>query len=611
MKHLFLAILLLLPVTAFSQHGHAPAKEAAPVALTTGLGDINHPVSTSNAEAQKFFNQGLAYIYAFNHEEAVRSFQQAAKLDPQLAMAYWGTSLALGSNYNVQADGPALVQAYSNLQKAIELAPKASEPERAYIDALAKRYSADVNADQARLANDYKTAMRELSKRYPDDLDAATLYAESMMNLRPWKLWSHDGQPAPETLEIVAVLEGVLRRDPNHTGANHYYIHAVEASNNAERALPSAARLGKVAPKAGHLVHMPSHIYVRTGDYAEAAQANVDAIVADREYIAKTGAQGLYTMMYYNHNIHFLAAANAMKGRYADSIRAARELEANVKPHVKAMPMLEMFMPYPEISLIRFARWTEVFNEPKPEPELKITTGFWHFARGSAYAATNQLPQADAELTALQALIKTIPADAPLGNTGAVKVLTVADLALAGKIAYARGDKEAAFNLLTKAVAAEDATSYNEPADWDLPVREFLGGALLASGDYARAESVFRAEIERHPRNGRALFGLAESLIKQGKTSSAQMVQREFEIAWQNADTKLSVEALIGVQPKATPASAALPASSDLRFSNVSLNTGVRLRYANQGDVGGEPIKRLFFRVRNRMHSWRPCQMHA
>jgi tetratricopeptide (TPR) repeat protein len=568
MKHLFLAVLLLLPVTAFAQHGHAPAKEAAPAALSAGLGDINHPVSTSNAEAQKFFDQGLAYIYAFNHEEAVRSFKQAAKLDPQLAMAYWGASLALGSNYNVQAEGPALVEAYSQLQKAIEFAPKASEHDRAYIDALSKRYSSDLQVDKNKLAVDYKNAMGELAKRYPDDLDAATLYAESMMNLRPWKLWSHDGKPAPETLEIVTVLEGVLRRNPNHTGANHYYIHAVEASNNAERALPSAARLGKIAPKAGHLVHMPSHIYVRTGDYAEAAQSNVDAIVADREYITKTGAQGLYTLMYYNHNIHFLAAASAMKGRYADSIKAARELEANVKPHVKAMPMLEMFVPYPKISLVRFARWDDVFNEPKPEPELKITTGFWHFARGSAYAATNQVAKADAELTALQALIKTIPADAPLGNTGAVNVLKVADLALAGKIAYARGDKQAAFSLLTKAVAAEDATGYNEPADWDLPVREFLGGALLASGDYATAESVFRAEIERHPRNGRALFGLAESLRKQGKTASAQMVQREFEIAWQHADTKLSVDSLIGVQPKASSSTAAYRPASEVRFSN-------------------------------------------
>lgn len=547
MKRLFFVILLLFPVAALGQHGHAPAKAPAPTTmLATGLGDINHPVSTNNAEAQKFFNQGLSYIYAFNHEEAVRSFKQAAQLDPQLAMAYWGVALAMGSNYNVQADGPSLLEAFSNLQKAVALAPKVSEHERAYINALSKRYSADLQADKQKLAVDYKNAMGELAKNYPDDLDAVTLYAESMMNLRPWKLWTHDGKPEEGTLEIVAVLEGVLRRNPNHSGANHYYIHALEASTNAERALPSAARLGKIAPKAGHLVHMPSHIYIRTGDYYEAARSNVDAIAADREYIAKTGAQGLYTMMYYNHNIHFLAAANAMKGRYADSIKSARELETNVAPHLKAMPMLEMFRPYPIVSLVRFGRWDEILKEPKPDAPLKITTGFWHFARGSAYAASKQTANAETELTALRAVSKTIPADARLGNNIAVNVMKVAELALAGKIAYARGDKQAAFDLLNKAVIAEDATSYNEPADWDLPVREVLGGALLSSGEYATAEKVFRAEIEKRIRNGRALFGLAESLRGQGKDSAAKMVQMEFEKAWERADTKLSVSSLAG-----------------------------------------------------------------
>lgn len=587
MKHLFLALLLVFPVSAFGQHSHAPAKEPAPVALASGLGDINLPVTTNNPEAQKFFNQGLAYVYAFNHEEAVRSFKQATQLDPQLAMGYWGMALALGSNYNVQADGPSLLSAYTNLQKAIELAPKASEHERAYINALSKRYSSDLNVDKQKLAVDYKNAMGELAKRYPDDVDAATLYAESMMNLRPWKLWSLDGKPAEETLEIVAVLEGVLRRNPNHTGANHYYIHAVEASNNAERALPSAARLGKVAPKAGHLVHMPSHIYIRTGDYAEAAQSNVDAIAADREYITKTGAQGLYTMMYYNHNIHFLASANALKGRYADSIKSARELEANVAPHLKAMPMLEMFRPYPIISQVRFNRWDDVLKEPKPDEALKITTGFWHYARGSAYAAMNQPANAEAELKALQALVKTIPADAPMGNNVAVNVMKVADLALAGRIAFARGDKQAAFNLLNQAAAAEDATSYNEPADWDLPVREVLGGLLLSSGEPAAAEKAFRDELKRHPRNGRALFGLAESLKQQGNKSSAQMVWREFETAWKDADTKLTVDALTGFQSKAGNAA---PSAAPVQFSSVLLKTGVRLRYAYQGDPNGIPV---------------------
>ncbi|HEX5834950.1 MAG TPA: alpha/beta fold hydrolase [Pyrinomonadaceae bacterium] len=589
MKHLVLSVLLLFPASAFAQHSHAPAKEPAPVALAQGLGDVSLPVTTNNPEAQKFFNQGLAYIYAFNHDEAVRSFKQATQLDPQLAMGYWGMALGLGSNYNVQADGPSLLSAYTNLQKAIELAPKASEHERAYINALAKRYSSDLNVDKQKLAVDYKIAMGELMKRYPDDMDAATLYAESMMNLRPWKLWSLDGKPAEETLEIVAVLESVLRRNPNHTGANHYYIHAVEASNNAERALPSAARLGKLAPKAGHLVHMPSHIYIRTGDYAEAAQSNVDAIAADREYITKTGAQGLYTMMYYNHNIHFLASASALKGRYADSIKAARELETNVAPHLKAMPMLEMFRPYPIVSQVRFNRWDDVLKEPKPDEALKITTGFWHFARGSAYAATNQPDKADAELKALQAVAKTIPADAPLGNNVAVNVMKVADLALAGKIAFARGDKQTAFRLLNEAAAAEHATSYNEPADWDLPVGEVLGGLLLSSGEYAAAEKAFRDELKRHPRNGRALFGLAESLKQQGNKSSAQMVWREFEEAWKDADTKLTVGALSGFQDKAESGSA-VHSASPVQFSSVLLKTGVRLRYAYQGDPNGSPV---------------------
>jgi pimeloyl-ACP methyl ester carboxylesterase/tetratricopeptide (TPR) repeat protein len=588
MKRLIFALLLLFPIVVFGQHGHAPTKEPAPATLATGLGDVNHPVSTSNPEAQKFFNQGLAYMYAFNHEEAVRSFKQAAKLDPQLAMAYWGVAVAMGSNYNVPADGPSLLEAYANLQKAVALAPKASEHDRAYIDALSKRYSADIQADRRKLEVDYKNAMGQVAKNYPDDLDAATLYAESMMNLRPWKLWTLDGKPAEDTLEIVAVLEGVLRRDPNHSGANHYYIHAVEASTNAERALPSAARLGKIAPKAGHLVHMPSHIYIRTGDYYQAAQANVDAIAVDREYIQKSGNNGLYPAMYYNHNIHFLAAASAMNGRYADSLKSSRELEANVKPLLKAMPMLEMFYPYSLVSLTRFGKWDEILKEPKPDASLKITTGFWHFARGSAYAASKETAKAEAELAALRAVDKSLTEER-LFNNAAIDVMKVAELALEGKIALARGDKQAGIDLLTKAVAAEDATDYAEPADWDMPTREVLGGALLAHGDYKAAEKVFRDEIQRRPRNGRALFGLAESLRKQGKEGAAKSVQAEFEKAWQHADTKLSVASLAGVTTN--PATASVTdRPADVQFSSVLLKTGVRLRYAYKGDPAGTPV---------------------
>src|SRR5690349_18758796 len=548
MKYVLLALLLLFPVAVSAQHSHAPTTTPAPVALTSGLGDVNHPVSTTNPEAQKFFNQGLAYIYAFNHEEAVRSFKRATELDPQLAMGYWGMALALGSNYNVPADGPSLLTAYTNLQKALELAPKASEQDRAYINALSKRYSADLRADQTQLAVAYKNAMGELSKRYPDDLDAATLYAESMMNLHPWKLWTLDGKPGENTLEIVSVLESVLKRNPHLTDANHFSIHAVEASTSADRALPSAERLGKVAPKAGHLVHMPSHIYIRTGDYSKAAQANVDAIAVDREYITQTGAQGLYPLMYYNHNIHFLASASAHKGRYADSIKAARELEASVAPNLKAMPMLEAFRPYPLISLVRFGRWDEILKEPQPDEALKMTTAYWHFARGSAYVATNQLENAAGEWAALDAIVKATPADTPWGNNTAGAVLQVAELTLAGKLAFARGGKQAAFDLLNKAAAAEDAMYYNEPLDWDLPVREVLGALMLSSGDATGAEKVFLEQLRHHRGNGRALFGLAESLKAQGNARAAQNVTKEFQQAWKDADVKLTIISLAGVR---------------------------------------------------------------
>jgi tetratricopeptide (TPR) repeat protein len=545
MKLLVVILLLLTSTPVWAQHNHKMVE--TPTELTTGLGDISHPVTTTNPEAQKFFDQGLSYLYGFNHDEAVRSFKRAAALDPQLAMAYWGVALALGSNYNLQAEGPALLEAYSNLQKAKSLASSASEPEQAYIAALSKRYSADIQSDQAKLGMDYKNAMGELSRRYPDDLDAATLYAESMMNLRPWKLWTADGKPAEGTEEIVSVLENVLRRNPNHSGANHYYIHAVEASTTPERALASAARLGRVAPKAGHLVHMPSHIYIRTGDYVEAARSNADAIVADKEYMQKTGAKGVYTMMYYNHNVHFLASASSMKGRYADAIKAARDLESEVKPLVPSMAMLEMFVPYPLVTQVRFAKWEEILKTPKPEANLKITTAFWHFARGMAYSGMKDVNNAETELKALQSVSKEIKPDGPFGNNVVGDIMRVADRTLQAKLAFVKGDKKLANELFVKAVEADDAVHYNEPPDWDLPVREIYGGVLLLNGENAEAENVFRAEITKHLRNGRALFGLAESLKRQGKTSSATMVQREFEQAWSSADTKLTVNGLVGL----------------------------------------------------------------
>ena len=552
-----LILLLILAALTYAQHGHgthnAPEKRA--VWLDNGLGNVDHPVSTKNPEAQQFFNQGLAYLYAFNHDEGVASFKRAAELDPNLAMAYWGMSLGQGANYNDPGNTERFALAYVNLQKALELAPKASEPERAYINALAKRYSKDPNADKAKLGADYRMAMAELVKQYPDDLDAATLYAESMMNLRPWQLWSLDGKPAEGTLEILSVLEGVMKRNPNHTGANHYYIHAIEASPNPERGTAAANRLMTLAPSAGHLVHMPSHIYLRTGEWSQAVKSNDLAIVADRTYIAKSGASGIYPMMYYNHNVHMLASSHASHGNFAGAFKAARELETNVGPVVAAAPPLEMFMPYPTIALVRFQKWDEMLKYPKPDAKMLITTAFWHMGRGVAFANTGKAADAEKELASLRDTAKLIPATANLFTTPVSVALKVADDFLTGEIALSRGDRRAAITGLRAAVVSESKVNYAEPPDWDLPVREWLGRALLRDGQFAEAEKTYREEIARNPRNGRALFGLAEALSKQGKDSSAALVRNEFRQAWANADTTLTAGTLYGAEAMKATAS--------------------------------------------------------
>jgi tetratricopeptide (TPR) repeat protein len=509
----------------------------------TGLGERRHPVSTRNAEAQRFFDQGLALVYAFNHDEAARSFRRAAELDPQMAMAYWGLALAVGPNYNeATVDTERVKAAYEALQKAGSPATTATQRERDYIAALAKRFSTDPQPDYKKLALAYRDAMRELYRRYPDDLDAATLFADSLMNVRPWQLWTKDGKPAEGTEEIVAVLEGVLKREPHHAGANHLYIHAVEASTHPERALPSAARLEKLAPQAGHLVHMPAHIYIRTGDYAAAARSNVEAAAADRAYIKASGAQGMYPMMYYSHNLHFLVETYNRMGQFSAARAAAKQLEENVGPHVKAMPMIEMFMPAPIYVKLRFGQWDEIVRTPEPDRALIATHAIWHFARGVAFAATGKLAEAKKERGALAAAAKQITGDAPFGLNSASGVLRVAEHTLDARIAWARGDRAGSIESWRAAVAAWDALNYNEPPDWYYPVRESLGAALLINGDAAGAEKVFREDLKENPRNARSLFGLMESLKTQGKREDAAFVETEFKAAWKNAEVQLRVE---------------------------------------------------------------------
>ena len=535
--------LLLCCVFAAAQHQHSPAKT---VSLMPGLGDLHHPVTASNPEAQKFFDQGLRLTYAFNHQEATTSFQRAAELDPKMAMAWWGIAESIGPNYNDPADPDRFKQAHEAIEKAQGLAANASPSERAYIAAMAKRFPADPNADLHAAAQQYVDAMRELVKQFPDDLDAATLFAEAQMNLHPWGLWHVDGTPEAGTQEIVSTLESVMRRDPNHMGAIHYYIHAVEASPNPERALAAANRLAALAPSAGHLVHMPGHVYIRTGDFDAAVKTNELAAAADRNYIQMRGGEGMYPAMYYTHNLHFIAACASMEGDYPRAHKAAGMLVAHVGPHIKAMPPLEGFMTIPASVELRFGKWDEVLKMPQPDPAMKGATVFWHFARGMALAGSGKPAEAEPELKFLSETEKQTPEDvifnAPINNK-LKDILKIAENVLGAKIAVARHDNAAAIRLLRQAVAIQDTLKYGEPPDWFYPVRESLGAVLLLNGNAPEAEKVFREDLDRNPRNPRSLFGLREALKAQNRAYDAEFVNKQFQSAWKSTE-KLRVEDL-------------------------------------------------------------------
>jgi len=525
----------------------APAVPPKPAELQSGLGSHRHPIQTTSPEAQKYFDQGMVMLFGFNHDAAYLSFERASSLDPKAPMPHWGMALALGANYNdTEPEADRLKKAYAEVEKALALSAVGPENERAYAVALSKRYVADpAGADKAQLARDYAAAMKELSARYPDDLDLATMYAESLMNLHPWKLWKPDGSPGEDTLEIVAVLESVLKRDPNHPGANHYYIHAVEASKEPQKALPSATRLETLVPSAGHLVHMPAHIYMRTGDYVAAEKSNAVAADVDREFIRATGAQGMYPAMYYTHNLHFGSAAACMAGRHAQAKRSADALFAVALPGVAEMPMLEGFLLQPIFVALRFQQWDEIRKMPDPGPRLPLLRAMWLYARAMAAAAAGDVKKAETLREAFAVARDGLPAAMPAGpqNTAA-GIFAVASHVLDARIAAARGDRPAAIASWRSAVAAEDALAYDEPPPWYYPTRESLGAALLADGQAAEAERVFRDDLEIRPRNGRALYGLWKSLEAQKKAADAAWAQAQFDVAWKDADTKVRLEDL-------------------------------------------------------------------
>jgi tetratricopeptide (TPR) repeat protein len=532
----------LIPVSA--QEQTLPVKPAD--LSMTAVGRQHHAIATKNPEAQDYFDQGLTLIYAFNHEEAARSFHRAAELDPASPMPLWGVALAVGPNYNLDVDPDREKIASDSIRKAKQLAANAPQVERDYVDALAARYSSTPNPDYKKLARDYASAMKALSAKYPDDLDAGTLYAESLMDLNPWRLWGDDGKPAENTEEIVRVLESVLARNPEHAGANHYYIHAVEASPSPERALPSAHRLDNMIPQAGHLVHMPAHIYERTGFYSSAAKQNEEAAKVDQAYAVNNGQVGsMYDLMYHSHNEHFLAMAASMAGNYAQAKKAADNMCTRLMPHTNMLPMLDTFFATPLWVDVRFAKWPEVLVRPEPMKETPDTHALWHYSRAVAYASTGKMGEAQKEQALFATEVKAIPPEAMFGEFNHAKeVFDLASHVIEARIASAKGNQEEAIMQWRRAVEKQDTLYYDEPADWYYPVRESLGAALLSAGKAAEAEKVFREDLLRNPRNPRSLYGLKESLAAQQKSVDAALVELQFIAAWQGADSKLTISDL-------------------------------------------------------------------
>ena len=509
--------------------------------LLDTLGELHHPITTSSPEAQRYFDQGLLFTFGFNHRAAIDSFEECAQLDPKAAMCPWGKAYALGPNINAPMGPEAAAAAYAAVERARSLAQGVSPREQAYIAALSERYSDDVEADRAELDRAYAKAMRALHETYPDDLDAATLCAESLMDLNPWNFWTPDGEPVAETLEFVSILESVLERDPNHPGANHYYIHALEASPHPEKAEPAAERLGRLAPGAGHLVHMPSHIYIRVGRYADAAEINRRAAKADEEFFSWCQSQGIYRALYYPHNVHFLWAAASADGQSDVALTAARKLVQQVpRDQFDEFPFLEDFLPTPLFALLRFGRWDAVLGEPQPDPRHRYATGIWRYARGTAHTRKGELARAEAQY----ALVVKIANEEDLaeleffGGT-AQQNLRIASHHLAGEIAAARGDTETAVKELGRSVELQDALSYTEPPPWYFPLRQALGAVLLEAGRAAEAEAVYREDLRRNPQQGWSLYGLAQSLRAQGKTADASIVDQGFQEAWARADVEL------------------------------------------------------------------------
>ncbi len=514
----------------------------ATVPLYDNLGTLSHKVSTGSADAQRYFDQGLRLTYAFNHEEAIASYTQATRADPACAMCWWGIAYAMGPNINAPMDTAAYRPAYAAIQRAVKLAPKATPYEREMIQAMAKRYGPGPVADRAPLDSAYAKAMKAVAKKYPDDPEAQTLYAEAQMDLSPWNYWEGRGTRArPGTEHVVTTLERTLKKYPEHLGACHFYIHIVEASTTPGRALPCADRMAQQIPGAGHLVHMPSHIYMRVGYYDRVVHHNHDAVAADQAYVQDRKPKGFYQFMYYPHNWHMLWYGLIQLGRGSEAIHASRELVKVVPVDVvKTAPPLEYFFPAPYWSLVRFGKYDEMLAEPAPHASLKYATAMWRYGRGLALVAKGRPADAAVELDSVAAAVAATPKEAPAGINSQKKLLALAERHLAGKVAVAKGDTAAAIRALEQAIGHEDELLYDEPPAWYHPIRQELAAIHLALGHAPVAEKLYREDLVHFPNNGWSLYGLARSLEAQKKSAEAAQVDAQYRKWWDKADVKPS-----------------------------------------------------------------------
>ena len=513
--------------------------------LFDGLGSAHRAVTTSVPEAQKYFDQGLRLMWAFNHDEATRSFAKAAALDPDCAACYWGVALTVGPNYNL----PFLIEERARVaSEALSLArahvSHASAVEQALISALGKRYPSAGPLDTAQLQPvlvAYAEAMKGVAQKFPQDLDVQTLYAEALMNVNAWKLWTAEGKAAAGTDQIVSTLDSVLARDPQHPGANHYYVHTMEASPHPEKALASAERLRSLMPAAGHLVHMPAHIMQRIGRYEDAAEANRRGAAADLAYVGRTQPLDYYPVMYTAHNYQFLAASAAMEGRRAEAVAAADSSRRVVSDEMLiAMPGADWYLAEMYTARIRFGLWDEILTMTAPDPRFPALTGGYLYARALALAALGRRDEARTALVKLQALIATVPADTPAAMNTLKDVLGIGALIVQARIAAAEQHPDEAVQALQQAVQSEDRLAYNEPKDWLFPVRHVLGAQLMHSNKASEAEMVYRQDLKVNPENGWALYGLSAALKAQGKTKEAAQCGQQFAVAWKHADVTLT-----------------------------------------------------------------------